>query len=755
MPGLSLRIRTPRKDQIIRASKKTGISISAFIIESIAKALAKEFPLTIRDIERGEERLSTVITNEMKSEVSKEAERLKIKPNEYAVMAVIDYAEQKNSASNLTSTELLDHAFDKSSLLENGMKYRRSQHALSRAIINHLDTGSIGLNEASTGTGKAYACIAAAYAFAKKTKQKVVVSTFTRALQKQLQKTSEQVSKVVGEQVNCVTIYGKRNYVSPVHLKEILKLNKGISKAEIEKCETWAGSTETWLVADLESELNSTTFPYELVTIPDQCNDGKALLPYREAIMKASEADVVITSHHMLLFAMMSKVDFLGFRPEHVILDEAHLIEPAAHSVFGNQMSVASSRWGVKRLIEKMQELGKKKAAGELTKWLYALESFEKTVIKHSRKDEDVLQLIKRDGINGSIKDSADKIDILSKVPNIPRTVRLSGVFLHSLIEIRNSARIFHQIKESSQQTNRFESDIFASLSPVKRFVRIVATSRWFISKDIERVLWKKVNGASLVSATIYLPVASGKESPKEFVNSIGLKNMPYVAEPPFYEAWVYENLSIYAAPKNWCEPASSEHNQEGNKEWINSIVKLADDLNKIPVSDGHGGIMILCTSYADSKAIASLLKKTGKRKIIEYKKSNDMRSVQAKFIEADGHAILVALGGFWTGVDFPGRMLTDEIITRLPLLSASDPSVLSRFTWAKENIGFPAAFASILLPRMGITLRQGVGRVIRTPNDRGRIFITDPRIHTHPNWRVKTLLRKYEPILGIPKEKK
>ena len=64
-------------------------------------------------------------------------------------------------------------------------------------------------------------------------------------------------------------------------------------------------------------------------------------------------------------------------------------------------------------------------------------------------------------------------------------------------------------------------------------------------------------------------------------------------------------------------------------------------------------------------------------------------------------------------------------IIPKLPFPNPMDPVVRAESELAKN------AFNEIFTPRMIFTLKQGVGRLIRTQQDSGFVAILDPRVWT------------------------
>ena len=92
-------------------------------------------------------------------------------------------------------------------------------------------------------------------------------------------------------------------------------------------------------------------------------------------------------------------------------------------------------------------------------------------------------------------------------------------------------------------------------------------------------------------------------------------------------------------------------------------------------------------------------------------------------------HSVLVAVASFWEGVDVRGRSLSCVIIDKLPFASPGDPVLQARIDALRERGGNP--FREYQLPQAVITLKQGVGRLIRDIDDRGVLVICDPRLRT------------------------
>ena len=96
------------------------------------------------------------------------------------------------------------------------------------------------------------------------------------------------------------------------------------------------------------------------------------------------------------------------------------------------------------------------------------------------------------------------------------------------------------------------------------------------------------------------------------------------------------------------------------------------------------------------------------------------------KFRE-DGKGILLGTKSFWEGVDVRGAALKMVIIDKLPFKSPADPLMMARLEHIKQQGG--NGFIEHQLPIAVLSLKQGVGRLLRDQDDYGLIVICDNRI--------------------------
>ncbi len=75
------------------------------------------------------------------------------------------------------------------------------------------------------------------------------------------------------------------------------------------------------------------------------------------------------------------------------------------------------------------------------------------------------------------------------------------------------------------------------------------------------------------------------------------------------------------------------------------------------------------------------------------------------------------------------GEQLSCVIIDKLPFAVPTDPVVAARQRYIEENGG--SSFYEYSVPQAIITLKQGLGRLIRSTTDTGVLAVLDPRLRT------------------------
>ncbi len=95
-------------------------------------------------------------------------------------------------------------------------------------------------------------------------------------------------------------------------------------------------------------------------------------------------------------------------------------------------------------------------------------------------------------------------------------------------------------------------------------------------------------------------------------------------------------------------------------------------------------------------------------------------------FLKNEG-SVLFATASFWQGVDIPGPQLSLVVIDKLPFAPPDDPLVAARIRRLRDLGGDP--FREYQLPEAALSLRQGLGRLIRSQTDSGILAVLDIRL--------------------------
>jgi ATP-dependent DNA helicase DinG len=182
-----------------------------------------------------------------------------------------------------------------------------------------------------------------------------------------------------------------------------------------------------------------------------------------------------------------------------------------------------------------------------------------------------------------------------------------------------------------------------------------------------------------------------------------------------------YQNNALFYVPRDLPEPAQRDYTE-----------RVVQEAERIIAACG-GRTFVLFTSYrALHIAQRALAERLAFPLLVQG--SAPRNELLQRFREL-GNAVLLGTSSFWEGVDVRGEALSCVIIDKLPFASPGDPVLQARIDALKQRGGNP--FMDEQLPHAVITLKQGVGRLIRDVSDRGVLVICDPRLLSKRYGRV------------------
>jgi ATP-dependent DNA helicase DinG len=228
------------------------------------------------------------------------------------------------------------------------------------------------------------------------------------------------------------------------------------------------------------------------------------------------------------------------------------------------------------------------------------------------------------------------------------------------------------------------------------------------ISQSMRELVYDKVKTIVFTSATLS---TNGKF---DYIKSrLGI---PEDALEGIYSShFDFKEQSIMYIPRDLPTPNSGD--------FALKIAKRINDILKIT----SGRALILFTSYLNLNIVYQQL--DGKIPYPVYRQGNAPRSILLDNFRKDTNSVLLATGSFWQGIDVPGEALSCLVVDKLPFDSPGDPLVAARIESIHSRGGNP--FMEYQLPSAVISLKQGLGRLIRKSSDRGLFAVLDVRILT------------------------
>ncbi|MCA9561329.1 MAG: ATP-dependent DNA helicase, partial [Myxococcales bacterium] len=223
---------------------------------------------------------------------------------------------------------------------------------------------------------------------------------------------------------------------------------------------------------------------------------------------------------------------------------------------------------------------------------------------------------------------------------------------------------------------------------------------------DVSDLLHESLFGATesvtLVSATL----AAGGSF--DFVRGeLGVP--PYALELVADSPFDFESQALLVVPDDGLPEPRDFDFPEAAAEFVGRVMDLCD-----------GRTLGLFTSYRVLNAVYDRVSGNGHRVL----RQGDLpRTELARIFKEDVRSVLLGTDSFWTGIDVPGEALTGLVIDKLPFPHPEDPVVSAICERDRQ------AFNNYLVPRAIITLRQGVGRLIRSRQDFGVVVLLDRRV--------------------------
>ncbi|KAB7623617.1 ATP-dependent DNA helicase [Alkalilimnicola sp. S0819] len=585
-----------------------------------------------------------------------------------------------------------------------GFQPRPEQQALAEAVSEALAGGEVLVAEAGTGTGKTFAYLVPALL----SRRKVIISTGTKTLQDQLfRRDLPLVREALKLPLRTALLKGRGNYLCIYRTEMAAQEGRFESReasALFQKIQRWSHLTRSGDLGEAPVGALEGLMHGRVSSTADNCL-GQECPHYSdchlmEARRRAQEADVVVVNHHLLLADWAIREGGFGEvlpQADAYVLDEAHQLPETAQQFFG--LSVSSRQMHDLLRDARMEYY---REAGDAPGMLEALDRLERGLL-------DLRLSLGTEGRRAAWAELQEDQTVTEAVEQLDDRLRALVQVLEPLAERGKGLESCHRRAEAAYQAwSKFLQPEAANA------VRWYETySQSFILRLTPLEVAGQFRGhmarqqAAWVFTSATLSVAEGFE---HFSRQLGLEEPRTLKlDSPFD----YRRNAVLYCPRDLPEPNHPAYQQ--------AFLQAA--LPVLQASEGRA--FMLFTSHRALREAAEWLRPRVDYPLLVQGDAGQNQLLE-QFREA-GNAVLLGTASFWEGVDVRGEALSCVIIDRLPFAAPNDPVTQAKIEALKSAGQSP--FGAFQLPHAVITLRQGVGRLIRDTEDRGVLMIGDPRL--------------------------
>nr|WP_202632442.1 ATP-dependent DNA helicase [Cronobacter malonaticus] len=589
-----------------------------------------------------------------------------------------------------------------------GFKPREPQRQMAQAVSAAIEAATPLVVEAGTGTGKTYAYLAPALRAGKK----VIISTGSKALQDQLySRDLPTVAKALEYKGRLALLKGRSNYLCLERLEQQALAGGDLpvqTLSDVIQLRGWANETVDGDISTCGRVAEDAPVWPLVTSTNDNCLGTDCPL-YKDCFVvkarkKAMEADVVVVNHHLFLADMVVKESgFAELIPEAevIIFDEAHQLPDIASQYFGQSLS-----------SRQLLDLARDIIIAYRTE-VKDTQQLQKCADRLAQSTQDFRLQLGDPGFRGNLRELLadasisralllldDALELCYDVAKLSlgRSALLDAAFERATLY---RARL-KRLKEINQPGYSYWYECNS-----RHFT--LALTPLTVADKFQDVIAEKGGSWIFTSATL-----SVNDDLHHFTDRLGIHEAQTLLLPSPFD---YARQALLCVPRGL--PQTNQP-QAGK-----ALARMLQPL----IEANQGRCFMLCTSHAMMRDLAEQFRATMTLPVLLQGETSKSQLLE-QFISA-GNALLVATSSFWEGVDVRGDALSLVIIDKLPFTSPDDPLLKARMEDCRLRGGDP--FDEVQLPEAVITLKQGVGRLIRDVDDRGVLVICDNRLVMRP----------------------
>ncbi|HYV17599.1 MAG TPA: helicase C-terminal domain-containing protein [Verrucomicrobiae bacterium] len=613
---------------------------------------------------------------------------------------------------------------------------------MARGVADSLARGRHLLVEAGTGVGKSLAYLVPAILHAagrtEDPARRVIVSTFTRALQEQLARKDlpflERAFEKEGIAFRHALLMGSENYLC---VQRLAQARRDSAEDAFEALEQYAESAVSGLRSEIPFSLPEGTWS-RVRREREVCLGSRGPFwercLYRRDLQRAREAEILVVNHALFFLDLASGGRVL---PPHgvVILDEAHRAEEAASGQLGARLGPGS----VERLLRDIlpaargrraprdpsREPPRRRAARDAAalggmRLVSAVRHVESESAGYFEAAQRVArQLAERDG-PAAVRLPAGALDrrgIAASFTDLEEALEGAAAASDDLFDrgqfegLRQRASDLRSRLEQFTTQPQADAVYWIETRGGARETIDLAFSPVEVGPILRHLLFESNRTVILTSATMTVGGSFAHARERLGVTASGTLALG----SPFD----YRRQALLYVPEELPDPGSDARG------WVDAV--SAECRRAIEASDG--GALLLFTSYALLDRVhRDLAADEGMRTrpLLKHAPDGTATDLLERF-RASRRAVLLGALTFWQGVDVPGEALRLVVVTRLPFEVPDHPLTRARAAAITARGG--DAFQDDSLPEAILTFRQGFGRLIRSRRDYGCVAVLDPRL--------------------------
>ena len=633
----------------------------------------------------------------------------------------------------------IGEAFDAHGVLARslaGFRPRDGQRCMAEAVADTLESRGILLVEAGTGTGKTYAYLAPVL----EAGLKVVVSTGTKTLQDQLfRRDLPALCGALGRPAHVALLKGRANYLCRHRLELALEEAPGVVREtrRLAKIQAWAATTQRGEIAEVAGIPEDAPIWGRVTSNADNCLGQECPEFQRCHVVKARrealKADIVVVNHHLLLADLALKEEGFGeLLPgaDAVVVDEAHQLPEIAARFFG--VSVGTRQ--VLGIVADARAEALKAGA-----WQPPFEAVVDALERAARETAAALAggpggriawpelprgadeaLAKLQSAAGALADACEGLGGTS--PGLDAVARRARACAARLGTVRDGGEGFEL---RWVETGKRSASVHAAPIDAGRALAAQITGRdcgWVFTSATLAVgddfgAFRDRLGLGAPGAPVAEAVDDGQRADDEFhATGDQPEAPPAIATLRLDSPFDFRARTRLYVPQGLPQPSDPDYTRR--------VVDVA-----VPLLEASGGrAFLLFTSHRALQYAARLLRPRAEALGFPVLVQGDEPRARllAEFRRL-GNAVLLGTQSFWEGVDVKGPALSVVLIDKLPFAAPDDPLLKARLEAARSAGREP--FRDVQLPQAVLSLKQGIGRLIRDTDDAGLAVVCDPRL--------------------------